>query len=44
MCRSFIEMLDMPSIFANAQADEFSDDIVEQARRALISHLANYLG
>ena len=43
VCRSFIEILDMLSIFANAQTDEFSDDIVEEMRRALISYLANYL-
>ena len=43
VCRSFIEMLNMLSIFANAQTDKHSDDIVEEMRRALISYLANYL-
>jgi AcrR family transcriptional regulator len=43
VCRSFVEMLDMLSVLANAQTDEHSDGVVEEMRRALISYLANYL-
>ena len=43
VCRTFVEMLDLLSIRANAQTDEHSDDVVEEMRCALISYLANYL-
>ena len=43
VCRTFVEMLDLLSIRANAQTDEYPDEVVEEMRRALISYLANYL-
>lgn len=43
VCRTFVEMLDLLSIRANAQTDEHSDDVVEEMRRAVIGYLANYL-
>ena len=43
VCRTFVEMLDLLSIRANAQTDEYPDEVIEEMRRALIGYLANYL-
>ncbi len=41
--RTFVEMLDLLSIRANQQGDEYPDEVVEEMRRALVGYLANYL-
>jgi len=41
--RTFVEMLDLLSIRANEQTDDYPDEVVEEMRRALISYMANYL-
>lgn len=43
VCRTFVEMLDLLSIRANAQTDEYPEEVVEEMRRAVIGYLANYL-
>ena len=43
VCRTFVEMLDLLSIRANAQTDAYPDEVIEEMRRALIGYLANYL-
>ena len=43
VCRTFVEMLDLLSIRANAQTDDYPGEVIEEMRRALIGYLANYL-
>ena len=41
--RTFVEMLDLLSIRANQQTDDYPDEVVEEMRRALVGYMASYL-